>query len=378
MSNLKTFINAAKEAGVTDFRDLFNNRIITGLNTNFHLKYSLDKNRPDLFLIHPTDISNQRNELVRECNGIILDKNTFDVVSYGTKGLQKLDSKDELLKPENIVSITETEDGTMLKVFYYNEEWVVSTNRRIDAKRVKWSSSKTFYELLLDHFKCTSEELETLFSESLDKSRTYSFILLSSENQHVIYYEKSRLIFVESRHNLTFEQFSEIPSFSDEQKDVPRGDFLEKLNSLTRQSCRGAIVNGIYKVDYPWFEMADKLRKNLPTLKLSYIACNTDERRLFRIFFGNELYYNYLDNLINQIALFIYNAYRESYVRKLYRIPTDHPVSFVTNKLHFIYRTTKIPIDFHQVISVLDNVPCYITDSIMNFVLNYGFVCGEH
>ena len=48
----------------------------------YNLKIKEDADYPDLFLIHTQENSNYNSVLVRECNGIILDKNTLKIVCY--------------------------------------------------------------------------------------------------------------------------------------------------------------------------------------------------------------------------------------------------------------------------------------------------------
>lgn len=360
MSNLSTFLNQTVDT--PNFRTLFTEKLH---KAPFHLKYSTDKNRPDLFLIHPTEKSDPENELVRECNGIIVEDSTRRIVCYGTQGLVNKKCVDFI---DDASSIIQTHDGTMVKVFYYNEkkEWIVSTNRRIDASRVKWSSTKSFYELLLLYF----NNIEDLQLEVLDKANTYSFILLSPENQHVILYPTTDLIFVSSRNNTTFEVSYEKPaSFPcSTQVQIDKEQFLINIQNQTRQEFRGVIVDQKYKIDYPWFVTADSLRKNLPSLRLSYLACNTTEKEQFKRVFGNEAYYKSLDVMFNNIAIYILNIYRESYIRRLYLVPKDHPVSYVTNRIHSLYKMTGIPTDFGQVVKVLDDTPCHIIDSIISSI----------
>ena len=93
-----------------DFHKLFNEKLH---KEPYNLRYSIDKNRKDLFMIHlqeklydnPYEMDNyQRNLIGSECNGIILNTN-FEIISYGIDAPIVLinPSQDYLLSLDNAV-----------------------------------------------------------------------------------------------------------------------------------------------------------------------------------------------------------------------------------------------------------------------------------
>lgn len=401
MSNLLELIKSSEEE-VDTYANLFKNVLH---KSPYHLKYSLDKNRPDLFMIYPTPLSDPTDPVVRECNGIILKKDDYSIVAYGLNNLNELTNidqvydltKDSDLTNKDSLSVIQSEDGSILKVFYYNE-WIVSTSKRIDAARVKWSSEKSFYELLQAHLEQYLEKDETVgdfFEKNLDKNYTYSFVLTGPENYHIISYTKSNLMFISKRHKSTFKEdtflrtlglgdlvdgFTDL-TISDSQKfnwasktcqvDVSRIDTL-----LECKTQRGLIIqkNNIrYKYDYIWFKFAEKLRYNMPCMRLSYIACDYSERIEFRKIFGNDPLYDQIDEMIKNIIHYTFKVYRESYIRKKYKVPFDHPILTLTSKVHYLYRTKNVPITLHDVYIIMNTIPAYTMDPIIAFFSMYGF-----
>ncbi|KAI8820921.1 hypothetical protein BJ741DRAFT_119240 [Chytriomyces cf. hyalinus JEL632] len=186
-----------------NFRDLFNE--VLGL-APYYLRYSLDPKHGSLLLIHPTEESEMDNRVVQECNGIIVDSTTFAVIAQGmntvidapeswgfTTGTEFANAEWD----QGTFYAEEAEDGTVLKVFHYNGEWIVSTNRRIDASRVRWCSPRSFYDPLCDVLQ--TAQPSQVFEKYLDKTCTYSFVLNHPENYLVVFHLVPSLVFVSKR-----------------------------------------------------------------------------------------------------------------------------------------------------------------------------------
>ena len=354
MSNLQKFIN---DSGVTNYRVLFKQMLH---KSPYHLKYSLDDKRPDLLMIYCTELSDLDNAVVNECNGIVLNKNTLDIISNGMGKLLKIDVNKLLEMGPTFEKIEESEDGTIIKVFFWNDEWIVSTNRRIDSSRTKWASKKSFMELFEMHFKFDLQE--TLF-ETLDNNFTYTFILASPLHFHVVPHHKSHVTFISRRCNTTFLENNEgKPNWSEYPNKVTFDAALENIQTDRKLDKRGVVFTCSsgkrYIVDYKWFEFAVNLRYNMPSLKLSYIACTKYERHDFRRIYDasneNATVFDNIDLSLENLVNFTYNLYRESYVKKMYRIPKDQPILNITTRLHNIYRQCKEPITIQTVADVIE------------------------
>ena len=82
-------------------------------------------------------------------------------------------------------------EGTLLRMFYHNEKWYLSTNKKLDAFQSRWSSRFTFGNMFTHAlggiFKDSvdSNRLST-FGESLDKSRIYAFLIRSNQENRVV------------------------------------------------------------------------------------------------------------------------------------------------------------------------------------------------
>src|SRR4051812_24061037 len=84
MSNLLQFIADWQERNPgAEYQELFRSHLH---QHPYYLRYALDRQRKDLFMVYQTDRSDKNDAIVKECNGIILDKGDYHIVAYGMKG----------------------------------------------------------------------------------------------------------------------------------------------------------------------------------------------------------------------------------------------------------------------------------------------------
>jgi hypothetical protein len=138
------------------------------------------------------------NEFVRNCRGVIFEKdvNPPNPVCYPiTGGIPYKTFKNRV--PIEHVYVEESIDGTMINVFYYKDEWRVSTKGCIDAKRSRWGSSKSFYTMF--------NEACNFDLQELNQNYCYTFVLVHSDNRIVTKYKHSDLYLVHVRNMTTMQ-----------------------------------------------------------------------------------------------------------------------------------------------------------------------------
>lgn len=166
----------------------------------YNLIIKEDHDYPNLYMItYDRNTSNMNSPVVKCCRGIILEKETNKVVCYTfNKSVDVIDELDtENLRAERSV------DGTQIRLFYYNGEWCHSTTRCIDAKKSRWFSRKSFYDLYRE---CLDAMGGQYNYDDLDKSCCYSFVICHPENRIVLPYEEPHLVHVLTRNLETLEE----------------------------------------------------------------------------------------------------------------------------------------------------------------------------
>lgn len=152
------------------------------------------------------------NPVVRECRGIILDEETlapvcvpfFKFGNYGEGYVPEIDWAS--------AKTQEKVDGSLIKVWYHDGKWRVSTNGTIDAYKcplglVDFAKMDCPYETFGDLFDVAKRRARLDF-DKLDKGNTYMFELVSPYNKVVVNYQDIEIYHIGTRNNKTFEELN--------------------------------------------------------------------------------------------------------------------------------------------------------------------------
>ena len=166
------------------------------------------KRKENFILFYYNQISSDFKEpLVGESRGIILEDKTFNVLCYS---FDKFWNSSEELASDidwDSARVLEKMDGSMIKLWNYNNQWRVSTMATIDAKDAPLISCNeninTFYDLFELAWKNNDVDIETL-----NKDYTYIFELVSPYNRVVVNYPKADLYHIGTRDNKTLKELN--------------------------------------------------------------------------------------------------------------------------------------------------------------------------
>ena len=152
------------------------------------------------------------NPIVRECRGLILDAKFkpvcvpfFKFGNYGESYCPDIDWTS--------ARVQEKIDGSLIKVWFYDGKWKVSTNGTIDA--YKSEIGQPIFSLLDIPFKTFGELFDVasknagLDYSKLDKNKTYMFELVSPYNKVVVPYKDTTIYHIGTRNNDTLEELEE-------------------------------------------------------------------------------------------------------------------------------------------------------------------------
>jgi len=91
-------------------------------NDPYKLKIKEDTKYPSICIIINSNESNVSEPLVRFCNGIILDKESLKIICYTFNKCMEENTINEELFTGNLY-IEPSYEGTLIRVFHYNNEW---------------------------------------------------------------------------------------------------------------------------------------------------------------------------------------------------------------------------------------------------------------
>lgn len=171
------------------------------------------KEEDDFILFKYSQVDSDFNEpIVRECRGIILDKDFnpvcvpfFKFGNYGESYCPDIDWSS--------AQVQEKIDGSLIKVWFYNGEWKVSTNGTIDAYKSDIGQSifsviDTPYKTFGNLFDCAKTNSGLMLNQ-LNKDCTYMFELVSPYNKVVVPYKDIKVYHIGTRNNKTLEELNE-------------------------------------------------------------------------------------------------------------------------------------------------------------------------
>lgn len=142
-------------------------------------------------------------EIVREARGLILEDKTWKIVCYPFK---KFFNYGETYADEidwKSAKVTSKEDGSLIKVYFYNGEWRVGTNSTIDAEDAVLNSP--YYRNFRELFDVAADNCKFDF-DRLDPNYTYLMELCSCYNTIVVPYNEPKLFHIGTRNNITCEE----------------------------------------------------------------------------------------------------------------------------------------------------------------------------
>ena len=289
-----------------------------------------DKPVSNLYLLINTENSDLTNDVVRECNGIILDKNTNKIVAYGIDTLVEYEK--ENIESENF-KFYEGYDGPLIKVYYYNAQWNISTTKCINGFKSRWVSNRSFGELFLD----SGIDLETL-----DKNVCYSYVLEHPENRCVkpVYIPVVHLIASRDMTSFELTRYGKCIEIAHE------SDVLEYFKKLPYY--QGVIIAHDYKNDITYkifsqnYNDVKEVRGNIPDIRKRYLELMNTEKlnSLVSYYPEYQAIYMQIEQDLLYMAKQIQNIYYKKYVKKE-DIKYNHKYEKTLKQLHAQYLKTK-------------------------------------
>jgi hypothetical protein len=374
--NIKLLLKNKKDA---DVEELSNELYINYIKSRYlHTKRNLidnsdSSNEGGLMLLfnkkHETDIQ-------RECNGLILEKDTLNVICAS-----QYDFESEIPNDCEFLDAEYCEDGTVLRLYYYNDRWCVATRKCIDARISYWSSEKSFDEMFWELFKDAD-------LTQLNTKCTYLFILLHNENNHVVKHVKNTLVYTGCIDNEILEYVDDniVDRFKIDTLVLP-----QKLNLSVNDSIednyeryfnpfkRGVILrfktkeNNIkyMKYDFKSFSYIKDIRGNEPSIRVRYLQLLSEPDRL-QIFINyypeHEFLFEMIYHNINTVCHSIYRIYRETHVKHYYKIDNTHLYFQTIKQLHAQFKLTNTPITVNDVFLKLKSLNPFVIKNLLGWV----------
>jgi hypothetical protein len=332
-----------------------------------------------MVLIHYLDPTskNKNHRLANRFHGLIIDlveqRVVADAMPYTeerearqiiltSEGLKYTDSEDEhaaILYTENI-SMMYALEGTVLRLFYSSrlEKWFLSTHRKIDGSRSRWSGPR-FSSILTEEY----PDFWDMVEKDFNKNNCYMLMVHHPANRLAHISTSAKVccvnIFERSGPNSPGLSLSlDIPEFvgkipTNKGLILPKSDWSTDINSfcvlVNQNNELLPITNNVLIYDHnlkgciklitPEYSRLRSLRGNEPNLSLRYMQLKYDVKdtdrleEFMRLFPEHKAEFDKLANAEQDIAAFLADVYMRRYVQNKY-VKLSHPGHFVLKTLH--------------------------------------------
>jgi hypothetical protein len=293
-------------------------------------------------------------DFIKRCRGVIFNKDelVFKSFPYTIEYTEKNDTDKIKNNVESIFSdclFYKSYEGCLIRIFYFKNKWYISTNKKLDAFKSKWSSKESYgnyfkkalhtqfstnkrliqhYENIEKKLPKDDEQFSSFCTNVLEKDKQYVFLLLNSSDNRIVCDEPDTptIFHVGTFINGNLDMCEDIYIPYPEKLEFENIDKLyEYVNKTDYTKLQGVIIfapNNIqYKIlnyDYYYYYNA---RGNEPSIKFRYLQVRMDKEqsKMLKFLYPNKIKeFEEYENLIFEASQLIYNSYVERFIKKMF------------------------------------------------------------
>lgn len=302
------------------------------------------ENDLDIFCYRYCD-DNSSNE-TQECRGIVFKGGLIILRSFPYTINYSTSETSEIERIPLASRFFTSYEGTLIRVFWYNNKWYVSTHRKLFANKAKWSSQKTFgdmfYEGLYNEFKNNPKFLPNIdrevnidvvkekFFDGLDKNQAHMFLIRSMGTNRIVCNEpkQTTVYFIASflKKELKWDNPLNF-TVPQEQYFKTHEDLINTVENMDPLEMQGIIAfcpgNKQIKVMHSIYFRKYRLRDNQPSINFRYLQIRHDKDKVkeFKEMYPEnaeifDIYEKFLDISVKRI----FYTYKKRYINGEYAI----------------------------------------------------------
>lgn len=336
-----------------------------------------------LRIVNYTECSNNSPDELKKLRGVVQDvetgKELFETFPYTDEYECRDASLLDRLEEEDVTKdwdVFYSVEGSLIRVFWHMDRWHISTNKKLNAFKSRWSCRKSFGDMFRDGLvSMTGNEnvLETIL-EKLDKSLVYLFLVrYNHENRIVCQAEKDQkdaVLFVgswndaEKRLDRSWKLENVVLPVSTRLDELTRSGLAEVVDGIDYKKYQGLILfhkhsNKQIKIYSSRYHELYKVRGNNPNIRFRYLEIRNDPVLKQKFF---ELYPLYTDvfleyeNILYQVAKLVRFYYIQRYIKNKYvTLPKEEYI--LMKKCHDWYLSNRVEnkINVTKVLEILQN-----------------------
>lgn len=319
----------------------------------------------DLYLLVSNEdvVHHGVDALKLQCNGIILEKETnkvvcacqnkfVSVIKEEMKSILVENEKSVVCHNDRGVRVEYCEDGTVMRLYNYKNNWYTATTKCMDARDSYWSSEKTFDDMFWETF-------DRSCIDKIDKNYTYVFILLHSENRIVVKHNKNNLVYISRINNDNMEEdYRNVFPFAWRPRVIQHFS-LDDMDSYYWPQKRGVIIKirentnwTMYKIDFDTYSHIKEVRGNIPNIRMRYLELLGEEslqKDLEKYYSEHRMLFGDIRKELFKLVKTIHLLYVDSHIKRTTQVTEEHIFFRTLRQLHAQYKTTNKPICYEDV-----------------------------
>lgn len=296
--------------------------------------------------------SNNDDEFVKNCRGLVYhgDKLVMKAFPYTSEySHTDLENLKSIFSNMSDWTFFKAYEGALIRMFYFSGRWYISTHRKLNAFRSKWSSKESFGNLFKKALEVEytinssfkervgdfesedpNEFLLSRFETTLDKNKQYMFLLrnnndnrivcqapvpFSSKLFHVGTFQNGELVddnvAISKPEKLTFGSLGDALEFIDKKIDIKHNQGVIAFSNNNTQ----------VKILHDEYLQLSRVRGNEPSIKFRYLQVRMNKKlteQLYNLYPESKVVFDEYEKILYDIAQGIYRAYIQRFIKKNY------------------------------------------------------------
>jgi hypothetical protein len=296
-----------------------------------------------LEMVNYIDCTNESSDELKLKRGLVYEKGTSNILAscFAYTDVYTIDDHDKI---QNIIdnfsdwNFFYSLEATLIRLLYYNNEWRIITNKKLDAFKSRWSCRETFGQLfqnaLCKIFSKDQDAILDWFFDLLDKEKIYCFLIKSNnENRIVCHYKKDSIVYLGTLNKGSefvydplppldipeFKQFAtptriDVNSFADLESIVCNVNCYEYQGIIAIHKT----INRQIKILNSEYKQLFELRNNNPNLRFRYLELRNDAalvEKFYKLYPKFAEVFDSYEDALYKISRIIYQYYVSRYIK---------------------------------------------------------------
>lgn len=247
-------------------------------------------------------------------------------------------------------------EGSLLRVWCFENKWWISTHRRIDAFRSRWGSDISYGELFVQALGRSGLNFEN-WTASLNKENIYTFLLRNGRKNRIVCdrHENPDIFLVGTFERSAEGEFKYVEASAANTTGLPSTpqveyatmeDIIAKVNSSDPKNDQGVVFidreGNSAKLVNPSYDKLARLRNNEPSIVAAYAKLRTTEQREEFLELYSDLVEEFtrFETILEDICHNIQRKYVNRFIyRRVAILPPDQYA--IMNNIHQMYLQAK-------------------------------------